>query len=73
MLHLYSPVAGTQTLNLISTNGVDGVSDQLLLLNILIELRVMNAIAMEAQRGLVTETPAQYREDVVNSTVLPFK
>lgn len=71
MLTVYVPVAGTRTINLVTTNGTDGVSTDILLLNILIELRALHGALGDGQRGLVTETAAQYRNDVVNSTVNP--
>jgi len=67
MLQYYNPVSGA----FVNTNGSNGVSTDGLLVNILIELRVMNAIALDAQRGLVTGTLEQYRSDAVNATVNP--
>lgn len=69
MLKLYNPQTGS-TFN---TNGFDGVSSDALLVNILVELRVANAIALDAQRGLCTQTLDQYRNDEVNATVNPPK
>lgn len=67
MLPLYDPVSGT----LVSTAGAQKASPEILLLNILIELRVMNDMAWDAQRGAIGQTVAQYRNDVVNDTVNP--
>lgn len=71
MLKVYSPVLGSRTISLIDSNGGDGVSEQILGLNILIELRVQTLIMLDAQRGQVFQTPDQYRSDVVNDTVNP--
>lgn len=68
MLSLYNPT----TKAVVATDGIDNVSPQMLLLNILIDIRAGNAAMMDAQRGLVTQTLAQYRNDVVNGTVNPF-
>lgn len=67
MLPIYDPVAGA----LVSTAGSQKVSPEILLLNILIELRVMNDMAWDAQRGAVSQTVAQYRNDVINDTLNP--
>ena len=67
MINLYSPATGGN----VATNGADGTSPENLLLNILIELRAMNAIALDMQSGLVTQTIEQYRSDAVNETVNP--
>lgn len=67
MLPIYNPATGVFA----NTGGVSGgqnESPEILLLNILIELRVMNAMAWDAQRGVVTQTPEQYRSDMVNET-----
>ena len=67
MITLYNPATGTT----FASNGVNGVSPQLLELNILIELRVANMIALDAQRGMVTQTLEEYRSDAVNDSVNP--
>ena len=67
MITLYNPATGTT----FSTNGESGVSPQLLEMNILIELRVANMIALDAQRGMVTQTLEEYRSDAVNDSVNP--
>lgn len=69
MLNLYQTRDGTVFGTTVNTNGQ--VSADLVLLNVLIELRVMNAMAWDAQRGLVTQTVEQYRNDVVNETANP--
>lgn len=63
-LNLYDPLLGRS----FQTDGSQGVSSDVLLLNILIELRAISALVMDMQRGLVTETQAQYRSDIVNAT-----
>jgi hypothetical protein len=67
VLPLYDPVSGA----IVNTAGAQKTSPDILLLNILIELRVMNDMAWDAQRGLVAQTVAQYRNDVVNDAVNP--
>lgn len=68
MLPLYDPVSAAN----VNTAGAQKVSPEILLLNILIELRVMNDMAWDAQRGAVSQTVAQYRNDVVNDAVNQF-
>lgn len=63
MLSLYNPATGTFQP---STGGQQG--GEQVLLNVLIELRVMNAIMLDSQRGVVTQTIEQYRADVVSET-----
>lgn len=70
MLPLYLPGQGVSG-STVSTAGAQSASPEVLLLNILIELRVMNDMFWDAQRGLVSQTVAQYRSDVVNDTVNP--
>lgn len=60
----------SETQTFISTSGAQ-LSPQDVQLNILIELRVANAIALDMQRGIVTQTLEQYRSDAVNTTVNP--
>lgn len=67
MLNLYIPTTGANY----ATNGAAGASPDILLLNILIELRVMNAIALDQQSGVVAQSVEGYRNDVVNETVNP--
>ena len=64
MITLYHSASGTFRPN-------SGASTEDMLLNILIELRVANAIALDAQRSLVTQTLDQYRSDAVNDAVNP--
>lgn len=64
MLPIYNPVSGA----LVNTAGTQSVSPEILLLNVLIELRVMNEMFNDAQRGLVSQTVQQYRSDVINET-----
>jgi hypothetical protein len=61
VLQIFNPGLG-----FVNTVGAQQTSPDILLLNILIELRVANAMAWDAQRGLVTQTPEQYRSDMVN-------
>lgn len=67
MITLYNPATQSN----FASDGQSGVSPQLLELNILIELRVANMIALDAQRGVVTQTLEEYRSDAVNDTVNP--
>lgn len=67
MITLYNP----KTKAFVAFNGADITDPLLLQANILIELRVMNAIALDAQRGVVTQTVEQYRSDVVNDAKNP--
>lgn len=67
MLYLYNPATGANA----ATNGANGTSPDNLLLNILIELRVANAIALDAQQGVVTRSIEGYRNDEVNATINP--
>lgn len=60
----------SKTQTFVSSSG-ESISATDAQLNILIELRVANAIALDAQRGLVTQTLAQYRSDAVNDSVNP--
>lgn len=53
----------------INSNGAQGVPDADLLLNIIIELRAMNAITLDMQNGVVTQSLQQYRADAVTETV----
>lgn len=64
MLPIYNPAVGA----FVSTAGAQSVSPEILLLNILIELRAANEQFNDAQRGVVTQTMAQYRLDAVNET-----
>lgn len=64
MISLYNPATGT----FVAASGGQQ-SDPLLMVNILIELRVANRMAQDMQRGVVTQTLAQYRSDVMNETV----
>lgn len=66
MLSAYQSSTGT----FISTSGAQ-LSPQDVQLNILIELRVMNDMAWDAQRGAVSQTLEQYRSDAVNAVVNP--
>lgn len=67
MITLYRPSTGT----FVAAAAKD-VSDPLLLqLNMLIELRAMTLMLLDAQRGVVTQTIEQYRSDVVNDAVNP--
>lgn len=65
MLTVYNPATGANQ----TTAGA--VSAEVLLLNLLIEQRVTNAILLDAQYGTVTQTLDQYRSDAVNATVNP--
>lgn len=67
MLPLYDPKQN-RTVNTGGIGGEQYESPSVLLLNILIELRVMNEMFWDAQRGLVSQTVAQYRSDAVNET-----
>lgn len=69
MLSLYNPQTGTT----VNTNGVDGVSDNMLGINILIELRVISALLHGMQSGVVFIPLSQLRNDAVNATVNPPK
>jgi hypothetical protein len=62
MITLYDPA--TQAVRAYS--GKDVIDPLLLQLNILIELRVNNAILVDAYRGVVTNPVEQYRVDVMN-------
>ena len=67
MITLYIPATGQFT----AVSGT-AISDPILLqANILIELRAMNAILLDAQRGVVNQTVSQYRSDAVNDAVNP--
>lgn len=65
MLSLYDPVAKA----FFNTNGVDGVSPQLLQLNILIELRALHELMRQLNQNVTAETGSQMRLDVVNATL----
>ncbi len=66
MISIYNPVTG----GFEATQGVQGVSAEILLLNILIELRVANQLALNLARGEVNGTPESLRIDVTTE-VLP--
>lgn len=67
MITLYDPK--TQAFR--AFNGAD-IRDPLLLeINILIELRAMNAIALDQQGGIAVQTLEIYRSDVVNDAQNP--
>lgn len=73
MLKLFVPTPGSTTGAEVDTNGATNASPEILLLNILIELRVTNAMFVDAQRGILTQTPEQYRSDEVNAVTNPSK
>ena len=62
MLSLYNPVTG----GTVASQGGD-----LLLTNILIELRVLNALLVDQASGSANQSLDQYRNDVVNATANP--
>lgn len=65
MLPIYDPARGA----FVNTAGAQSTSPDILLLNVLIELRVSNAMFWDAQRGVVTQTVEQYRSDAINDTL----
>lgn len=68
MITLYNP----KTAAFQAYAGTSDIQDPLLLqVNILIELRAANLIALDAQGGLVTQSVEQYRSDVVNDAKNP--
>jgi len=71
MLRLYIPRSGSRSIPLVEVNGVDGVSREQMEFNILVELRAMNQILLDVQKGMVTQELDQYRSDVVNATSNP--
>lgn len=71
MITLYNPANPAVPLKT-SGREQDGVSPQLVALNILIELRVLSQLMWDQQyQGKVTQTLEQYRSDAVNDTVNP--
>ena len=66
MLTLYDSKSGT----FIPQSGAQD-SDTDLRLNILIELRVLNAILLALQQGVVTDSLAQLRADAVSDSPNP--
>ncbi len=70
MITLFNPA--TQTFR--ATNGLDGVSDAQMRINILIELRVMNALLLALTSGQVSDTLEQLRAAAVTdaAAVPPF-
>lgn len=67
MITLYDP----KTAAFRAYSGTDAQDPLLTQINILIELRVMNAILIDAHRGVVTNPVEQYRVDVVNDAKNP--
>lgn len=66
MIPLYNPATGSN----IATQGSQGVSVEILLLNILIELRAANLLALELAKGSTTITLEGLRAEVTTD-VLP--
>ena len=66
MLNLYNP-----TKQVFEAQSGANLNPELMALNVLIELRVMNALLLAAQSGIVTDQVEQLRQDVVNETAVP--
>lgn len=67
MMYLYNPDTGG-TLN---TNGVNGVSDRMMMLNILVELRAGNLLFREIALGNFNYTIEEARTSVITNSVNP--
>ena len=65
MLNLYNPAQ-----QVFEAQSGANLNPENMTLNVLIELRVMNALFLAAQRGIVTDQLAQLRQDVVNETAV---
>ena len=67
MLSLWNP----QTAAFVATDGYSGISNQMLLFNVILDLRVTQDMLLQIALGNVTETPTQMRLNVVNTVTPP--
>lgn len=67
MITLYNP----KTQAFAAYNGNDIQDPLLVQINILLELRALGQMMLDAQRGVVNQTVEQYRSDVVNDAKNP--